>query len=317
MLTVKSWSLKRAISILNWAVQAIFGSLLKLEAIENSIVDVWADESKPIWIPPSENSRPSTSPATIDFLSQHACLFNKESSTKGSGERRISHQESRRASGVLSRNEPGPHWQDSGVITRRESRLGSRPPSRRPSTRDSMIPTRRVTISSRTTILRPGGGGVSVVGNDPKRFTLGFNRESQIVSSSNGCMKSRDELLKVAMSRRTKRAYQLAEQTCRYKFNRSSSTNIIRILDWQRFSLNARISLPMSLMMKDLSGQNRNRYISVIRWNQISKSFRRFLQKSTLDQESKLFQFSRSCFNDSPSRDYLISLYLNSKRWNH
>ena len=193
---------------------------MKLEAIENSIVDVWADESKPIWIPPSENSRPSTSPG--DFLSQHTCLFNKESSTKGSGERRISRQESRRTSGALSRNEPGPHWQDSRVIVRRESSLGSRPPSRRPSTRespgrDSMIPTRRVTISSRTTILRPGG--VSVVGNDPKRFTLGFNRESQIVSSSNGCMKSRDELLKVAMSRRTKRAYQLAEQTCRYKFN--------------------------------------------------------------------------------------------------
>ena len=76
-----------------------------------------------------------------------------------------------------------------------------------------------MTISSRTTIVRPGTGAVSVVGKDPKRFTLGFNRESQIVSTSDGCMKSRDELLKVAMSRRTKRAYQLAEQTCRYLSN--------------------------------------------------------------------------------------------------
>lgn len=205
---------------LSWEAQTILGSLLKLDAIEKSIVDVWADESKPIWIPPSrpplENSRPSTSPATNDFLSQHALLFNKDSSTKGSGERRISRQESRRASGALSRNESGHYWQDTGVITRRESRLGSRPSSRRPSTRDSTIPARRVTISSRTTIVRPGTGGLSVVGKDPKRFTLGFNRESQIVASSNGCMKSRDELLKVAMSRRTKRAYQLAEQTCRY-----------------------------------------------------------------------------------------------------
>ena len=201
---------------LNWA---IAGSLSKHGAIESSIVEVWADESKPIWIPPSENSRPSTSPATF-FLNQESL------SRQGSGERRISRHETRRASGTLSRNETsGPQWQDSGVISRRESRLGSRPPSRRPSTRDSMIPTRRVTISSRTTIVRPGV--VSYAGkNEPNRFTLGFNRESQIVSSSNGCMKSRDELLKVAMSRRTKRAYQLAEQTCRFVFNRTGLNNV-------------------------------------------------------------------------------------------
>ena len=68
-------------------------------------------------------------------------------------------------------------------------------------------------------------------------------------------------------------------------YHRSSSTKVIRILDWQRFSPKVRISLPMSPMMKGLLGQNRNQYISVTQWNQISKSFRHFLQKNTLDQE--------------------------------
>ena len=79
-----------------------------LEEIENSIVEVWADESKPVWIPPSiqEKSRPTTSPA--DFLTNHMRLFKQESvSRQSSGERRISRQESRRASGALSRNESG------------------------------------------------------------------------------------------------------------------------------------------------------------------------------------------------------------------
>jgi len=45
------------------------------------------------------------------------------------------------------------------------------------------------------------------------RLTLGYNRESQMVLE--GARKPRDQLLKAAMSRRTKRAYKLAEQTCR------------------------------------------------------------------------------------------------------
>jgi len=45
------------------------------------------------------------------------------------------------------------------------------------------------------------------------RLTLGYNRESQMVSD--GATKPREQLLKAAMSRRTKRAYKLAEQTCR------------------------------------------------------------------------------------------------------
>ena len=182
-----------------------FWSRSKHEAIEQSICEVWADESKPIWIPPSENSRPSTSPAT--FFQKRESLSRQDSN-----ERRSSRHDSRRSSGAasaLSRNE-------SGVISRRESRLGSRPTSRRSvTTRDSMTPTRRVTISSRTTIYRPGISRTSE--KEQKRLTLGFNRESQIVESSNGCMKTRDDLLKMAMSRRTKRAYQLAEQTCRFE----------------------------------------------------------------------------------------------------
>ena len=46
------------------------------------------------------------------------------------------------------------------------------------------------------------------------RLTLGYNRESQMITD--GATKPREQLLKAAMSRRTKRAYKLAEQTCRF-----------------------------------------------------------------------------------------------------
>ena len=46
------------------------------------------------------------------------------------------------------------------------------------------------------------------------RLTLGYNRESQMVQD--GAAKTREQLLKGAMRRRTKRAYKLAEQTCRF-----------------------------------------------------------------------------------------------------
>ena len=91
--------------------------------------------------------------------------------------------------------------------TMKNPQLGPRPESARPaaSTRTSIFQlqeSKNNFIDRRSTMIHPS-----------RRFTLGYRTESQI--QTDGIMTSRDELLKGAMLRRTKRAYQLAQQTCR------------------------------------------------------------------------------------------------------
>ena len=128
-----------------------------LEAIIDSISDIWASETKPSWL-----SEQALRPATATF-------FRK---------------------------------------TTTESQLATRPESARPaaSTKTSIFQLQE----SKTSLFEKRLTG-STMPN--RRFTLGYRTESQI--QTDGMMMSRDELLKGAMMRRTKRAYQLAQQTCR------------------------------------------------------------------------------------------------------
>jgi len=127
-----------------------------LEAIIDSITDIWASETKPCWVP-EQALRPAS-----------ATYFRK--------------------------------------TTVKKSQLGPRPESARPaaSTRTSIFQFQefKSNLIERRSTMIPN-----------RRFTLGYRTESQI--QTDGMMTSRDELLKGAMMRRTKRAYQLAQQTCR------------------------------------------------------------------------------------------------------
>jgi len=162
--------------------------LSSYDHIEKSICDVWAEEAKPIWIPQTvKDSRPSTSPAT--FPSQNRNTTNT---------RRVSRRESRLESPEAFTEA----FRSEGVSRRVSRRLSSRESRPVP-----QVPLRRTNVSGS----RLASSVVQSTLNN--RLTLGYNRESQMVSD--GVMTSRDELLRSAMARRTKRAYQLAEQTCR------------------------------------------------------------------------------------------------------